>query len=173
MIIQSRRPAKPAYSAPTPLTPEAEPPPRPTLRFNQGVLRQRERGRTPYPDRDNGPRSRRDCASNTNTGRKRATFERRLTAETVEPCPRRARPPDSSCAPGDSECSEDPEYMDARSRAEVQKTNPRAFAPINLTTCFSSGRGWRGPCFARTVTTVTICCKQRLCIRSETPTSDS
>ena len=29
-------------------------------------------------------------------------------------------------------------------------------------TSFSSGRGWRGPCFARTVTTVTICCKLRL-----------
>jgi hypothetical protein len=34
-----------------------------------------------------------------------------------------------------------------------------------LTPCFSSGRGWRGPCFARTVTTVTICCKQRLDFR--------
>ncbi len=87
MIIQSRRPAKPADSAPLVLTPEAEPPPRPTVRFDLGFLRLREYVRKPYADRDNEIGSRRDCARNTNTRLKRETFEHRPATETVEPCP--------------------------------------------------------------------------------------
>ena len=118
MIIQSRPPAKPADSAPTPLTPEAEPPPSPTGRFALGFPRQRDCEATPYPDRDNGARSRRECARNTKTRLKPGTFEHRPATGTVEPCRRQARPPGLSCAPGENARSDDPGNMDVPARTD-------------------------------------------------------
>jgi hypothetical protein len=48
--------------------------------------------------------------------------------------------------------------------SDARETRPTQWIRIpgresHYNTSFSSGRGWRGPCFARTVTTVTICCK--------------
>ncbi len=52
----------------------------------------------------------------------------------------------------------------AATRARHESPQQLALVPVKVpNTSFSSGRGWRGPCPARTVTTVTICCKLRLC----------
>ena len=55
--------------------------------------------------------------------------------------------------------------------SDASETRPEAACRLSNrdshpNTSFSSGRGWRGPCFARTVTTVTICCKLWLCCRT-------
>ncbi len=94
-----------------------------------------------YPDRDNKPKRRRDCAKNTQFG-PISWRMRRLSKVTVM---RRH----SVAMAFLSDASET--RPEAACRLSNRDSHPN--------TSFSSGRGWRGPCFARTVTTVTICCK--------------
>ena len=105
---------------------------------------QRAYVREQYPDRDNEPKRRRDCAKNTQRWPKSRRL-RRLSRVTVM---RRH----SVAIAFLIDASET--RLEAAFRFQAVTATP--------TPCFSSGRGWRGPCPARTVTTVTICCKHWL-----------
>ena len=162
MIIQSRRPAKPADSAPPPLTPEAEPPPSPTVRFALGVLRLRKYVRKPYADLNNELRDGEIARETRKTRLRLGTSEHRPATGTVEPCLKASAAPRLELCARRERAQRRPGKHGYANQNRRLKPMPCSFAPFNLTTCFSSGRGWRGPCSARTVTTVTICCKHGL-----------
>jgi hypothetical protein len=132
---------------------------RPKVRFDLGFLRLRKYVRKPYADLNNELRDGEIARETRKTRLRRGTFEHWQATGTVEPCPTASTAPRLELCARRERAQRRPRKHGCASQNRRLKPMPCSFAPINLTTCFSSGRGWRGPCSARTVTTVTICCK--------------